>query len=66
LIIECVEKEHIIIAVYDDFWGSQRYLLLVDSFAITCQLCVDSGKIEWELLIINRVVATLKINHLAR
>ena len=48
--MECVEKEHVIIAVYDGFWGSQGYLLPVDSFAITCQLCVDSGKIERELL----------------
>ena len=50
MIIECVEKEHVIIAVYDGFWRSQGYLLPVDSFAITCQLWVDSGKIERELL----------------
>jgi hypothetical protein len=53
LIIECVEKEHVIIAVYEGFWGSQGYLLPVDSFAVTCQLWVDSGKIERELLVIH-------------
>ena len=36
--IECVEKEPVIIAVYDGFWGSQGYLLPVDSFVITSHL----------------------------
>lgn len=48
--MEWVEKEHVIIAVYDGCWGSQGYLLPVDSFAITCQLWVDAGKLERELL----------------
>ena len=47
-----LKKEPVIIAVHDGFWGSQEHLLPVDSFAITCQLYIDSGKIERELLMI--------------
>jgi hypothetical protein len=61
--IECVEKEPVIIAVYDGFWGSQGYLLPVDSFAITCQLCIDSGKIERELLIFHLKLEIIIAKH---
>jgi len=49
--IECVEKEPVIIAVHDGFRRSQECLLPVDFFTTTCQLSIDSEKIERELLI---------------